>query len=341
MAANYWASTQYRYWSFKKDTLHDIRDEIEAESAKLVKEYPLPDRRLMFIFIKDRLLQLAKRMTFRQQCVATALVYIQRYLLSTALQNTNLYLLVATAFYLASKTEESPHHIRMVAAEARNAWPEYVSGDVSRIGEMEFSLISEMRSQLTIWHPYRTLITLKDDKSFEMSSEEFALAWAIINDSFMTDLPLTCAPHVIGVIGVFMAILFSSNKADRHGMTGMQRVLQGAGEPGTFTSAGGLTGVRGAMTNALNSIPSSQGSSFGGSAPSSQESGRNTESEEAVAAEKMQRAVQFLSSNELDIEQVIDATQEIISLYKVWDDYNEKSIRDAVARCCRARGFDN
>ena len=345
MAADYWASTQFKYWLFKKDTLYDIRDEIDAESAKIIKECPLPDRRLMLIFIKDRLHQLGKRMPFRQQCVATALMYVQRYLLSTALQNINIYLLTATAFYLASKTEESPHHIRLVAAEARNAWPEYISGDVARIGEMEFSLISEMRSQLTVWHPYRTLVLLKDDQDLNIAPEEFALAWAIINDSYLTDLPLTCPPHVIAIIGIFLAILFVSNRQDRLAMSGMQRLLQTmptSGESSTFISAGGLAGLRGAMSNALNTLPVSQLSSFSGSQPSSQESGRTTnETEDAVASERIERAVKFLSSKELDIEQVIEATQEIISLYEIWEQYNDKTIREAVTRCYRGRGIDS
>lgn len=343
MAADYWASTQYKYWLFSQDTLYDIRDEIEAESAKVIKEHPLPDRRLMLIYIRDRLHQLAKRLQFRQQCVATALVYVQRYLLSTALQNINIYLLTATAFYLASKTEESPHHIRLVAAEARNSWPDYISGDISRIGEMEFSLISEMRSQLTIWHPYRTLLSLKDDQDLNLTQEEFGLAWAIINDSFMTDLPLTCPPHVIAVIAVFLSILFVPSRQDRQALSGMHRLLQAmpsGAEPAAFASAGGLAGLRGAMSNAMNSLPASQGSSYASSQTSPEESSKGNELEEAAASERMDRAIKFLSTKELDIEQVIQATQEIISLYEIWEQYNEKAIREAVARCHRGRTLD-
>lgn len=199
MSANYWTSTQRKCWSFTPEKLTEMRDDLEKQHTKLLRDHPYSDRRLMFIFLRDRLLQLGKRLPFRQQCVATAMVYMHRYFLSNPMQNVNLYLLTATVFYLASKTEESPHHIRLVASEARQAWPDFVPGDVSRLGEMEFCLISDMRSQLIVWHPYRTLMELKENQDLKLSGDELSLAWCIINDSYMTDLPLTCSPHLIAV----------------------------------------------------------------------------------------------------------------------------------------------
>ena len=54
MAANYWASTQRRYWQFSKDALAEIRQKLENEDASLVHQYPLPDRRLLSIFFNQR-----------------------------------------------------------------------------------------------------------------------------------------------------------------------------------------------------------------------------------------------------------------------------------------------
>ena len=342
MAADYWASTQHNYWLFTKDTLYDIRDEIEAENAKVIKSYPLPDSRLMLIYFKDRLHQLAKRLQFRQQCVATALVYIQRYLLSTPVQTVNLYLLCATAFYLASKTEESPHHIRLVAAEARTAWPEYIGGDVSRLGEMEFSLISEMRSQLTVWHPYRTLLLLKDDPAVKITPDEYSLAWAVINDSYMTDLPLTCPPHIIAVVALFLAVLFVPNRQTQ----GTQPLLQSLGSGGdAFSSVGRYANLRGAMSGGLEPPSAGQHSRFLSSHSANgsnrfSDSGEIHSNEQHSASQRMQKALQFFSGKELDLEQVIEATQEMISLYEIWEQYNEKAIKDAVERCHRGRSLD-
>src|SRR5438046_562783 len=134
MAANYWSSTQRRFWLFTRDSLAEIREEREAQDRGSLSQYPLPDQRLINIYIKECINKLSKRLTTRQQAFATAMVYIHRYLLFVPIRTVNIYLLISTAFYLASKTEESPHHIRLVIAEARSLWPEFIPGDVARIG---------------------------------------------------------------------------------------------------------------------------------------------------------------------------------------------------------------
>ncbi|KIX08564.1 uncharacterized protein Z518_03220 [Rhinocladiella mackenziei CBS 650.93] len=353
MAANYWTSTQRRYWTFTPEKLTEIRDDVEKQNAKLIEQYPYPDRRLMFIFLRDRLLQLAKRQPFRQQCVATAMVYLQRYFLSTPMQNVNLYLLVATAFYLASKTEESPHHIRLVAAEARQSWPEFVPGDVSRLGEMEFCLISEMRSQLIIWHPYRSLIALKENQDLKLSNDELGLAWSIINDSYMTDLPLTCPPHLIAIIAMFLAVVFLPTAKAAGTLRPLTHDTIANPDSGPFSSLGG----RPSLTSPFNSVvgnlqmPSQTSGQSNGNTngrarmPSSESGGQPLDKGKAIAAatesEKMQNTIKFLVESGIDIEQMIEGTQEMICLYDIWEQYNEKSVKEVVARCLKSRGLDS
>lgn len=362
MAADYWKSSQYKHWTFTRNELADIREEIESQHSALVKAQPFPDRRLMFIFLRDRILQLAKRLPFRQQCVATAMVYMHRFLLSTPLQNINVYLLVATAFYLASKTEESPHHIRIVASEARNAWQEFIPGDVSRLGEMEFCLISEMSSQLIVWHPYRTLIDLKENQNLKLSSDELGLAWCIVNDSYMTDLPLTCPPFLVAVIAIFLAVVFypSTRNSGRPGLGGGVDMQSPIGPNNQYTSMGGRPGmgvgmasVMGAMHGLPMNPPSSAASvsqqangmsgsvRVGGNQPQSLISPDRTQTLAAIASsEKLQNIIKLLVQSDLDIKQMIDGTQELISLYQAWESYNEKEIKDTVSRCTKAGHLD-
>ena len=59
----------------------------------------------------------------RRQALATAEVYVRRYYTRVDIRRTNPYLVLATAVYLASKTEECPQHIRHVASEAGHLWP--------------------------------------------------------------------------------------------------------------------------------------------------------------------------------------------------------------------------
>ncbi|KAI9874322.1 MAG: RNA polymerase II holoenzyme cyclin-like subunit, partial [Watsoniomyces obsoletus] len=95
-----------------------------------------------------------------------------------------------------------------------------------------------MRSQLIVWHPYRTLLELKDNQDLKLNSDELGLAWCIINDSYMTDLPLTCSPHLIAVIAVFLAIIFyPGSKAN--GSRQQPSDVQISMEPNTFSSMGG------------------------------------------------------------------------------------------------------
>ena len=372
MAANYWTSTQRKFWTFTPERLVEVRDELEKANAKVLEQYPYPDRRHMFIFLRDRLLQLAKRLLFRQQCVATALVYLQRYFLSTPMQNVNLYLLVATAFYLSSKTEESPHHIRLVAAEARQSWPEFVPGDVSRLGEMEFCLISEMRSQLIVWHPYRSLIALKENQDLKLSNDELGLAWSIINDSFMTDLPLTCPPHLVAIIAMFLAVVFLPTAKATGTLRPMTHDSIGNNpDSAPFSSLGGRQNMSGQLNSVLGNLQMTnqqsmsqngsnashnQNGSANGKAPNRSQSssqqaseaatgtGNLTDREKALAAiresEKMQNLIKFLVESGIDIEHMIEGTQEIISLYDVWEQYSEKSVKDTVARCLKPRGLD-
>lgn len=141
MAANYWNSTQKKYWTFSKKELAEIRKNLEAESSQIVSQYPLPDRRLLNIYFSHRRIvpqeiytctstnvdlelgKLAKRMSVRQQAIATAQVYMRRFYTKREIRGTNPYLVLSTAFYLACKMEECPQHIRIVVGEARQFWP--------------------------------------------------------------------------------------------------------------------------------------------------------------------------------------------------------------------------
>ncbi len=54
MAANYWSSTQRRFWQFGKDELEEMRQDIEANEQSLVQLFPLPQVRHLNIYINQR-----------------------------------------------------------------------------------------------------------------------------------------------------------------------------------------------------------------------------------------------------------------------------------------------
>ena len=334
MAADYWCSTQRRHWLLTRDKLADIRETQSEQHRSVIQQYPLPDSRLLNMYFRDMLLRVAKRMNARQQTVATAMVYIHRYLLYNPIHTVNAYLLLSTAFYLATKTEESPQHIRLVIAEARSNWPEFIPVDVSRIGEMEFSIISELQSQLIIWHPYRTLLDLKENKKLGLTNEESSLAWSIINDSYVTDLPLTCPPHLIAMMAVFLAVVFQPSRAT----LGMQSLPQTPQFPGSLH---GRPSVADSLSKSLNNMVSMQGA--GPQAPVPAHTDASTQSRATAAAfasEKIQRVMKFLAESEVDLEAMAEATQELISSYEVAEQYSEKTVREVLARYLKGRGLD-
>ncbi|EEH18383.1 hypothetical protein PABG_00946 [Paracoccidioides brasiliensis Pb03] len=331
MAANYWVSTQRRYWLFDRDRLADIRKSLNEGEKQLIQQFPLPDLRYFSIYINLRmtsysdaschlvrvlvslkltkcniaaaeLVRLGKRMTIRQQALATAQVYIRRFYTKVEIRRTNPYLVLTTAFYLACKMEECPQHIRFVVSEAKGLWPDYIVSDISKLGECEFWLISEMNSQLIVHHPYRTLSEIQT--ALSLTSEEVSLAWSVINDHYLTDLPLLQPPHVIAVTALLIAVVFKTNPASCAHLTGAS--------PASTVLRDGV--------GALASLGDKQS---GASMPP-----------------RIQKVIDWLSTGEVNIEAVIDCTQELVSLYEAWEQYSEKACREQIARYVKALALD-
>ncbi|KAF3482223.1 cyclin [Arthroderma uncinatum] len=300
MAANYWTSTQRRFWLFDREQLAETRAALDEADRAFIAQYPLPDHRLVNIYINQQLIKLGKRMNTRQQALATAQVYVKRFFTRVSIRRTNPYLLLTTAFYLACKTEECPQHIKYVVSEARGLWPaEFILSDAAKVGECEFWLISELNSQLIIHHPYRTLsdfsssLTNTTGTGLCLSSDEIALAWSVVNDSYLTDLPLLQPPHVIAVMAVFVAVVFKPGAGS-------------SSSTGSSSGAGMAAGIR-------------EGMGDGG---------------------RVQKVVEWLAGSEVSIEAVVESTQEMVALYEVWEGYGEKGLREAIGRYVRGRFLD-
>ncbi|KAK7978594.1 RNA polymerase II holoenzyme cyclin-like subunit [Apiospora saccharicola] len=293
MAASFWESTQRRYWMFSKEELAQMREKLCDEDPKLVQMYPLPDWKYLYIYFNQQIVRLGKRLSVRQQIVATAQLYIKRFYCKVEIRRTNPYLVITTALYLACKMEEAPQHIRLVATEARSLWPDFLSLDTSRLGECEFFLISEMNSQLIIHQPYRTLATLQSD--FYLTQDEINLSWSIINDHYVTDLPLLYP------------------RTSSRSPPSSSRSPKPGGEAWAAATAG-----RPRRAPAATDKDKQQEARFG----------------------KVQRFAAFVAESQVDIEAMVDCTQEMISFYEVHEQYNDKATRDQINRFIKARGLD-
>lgn len=177
-----------------------------------------------------------------------------------------------------------------------------MTSDVSKIGECEFSLISEMNSQLIVHHPYRTLSELQP--ALPLTSDEVALAWSVINDHYLTDLPLLYPPHVIAVMAIIVAVVFKPSQTSFHG-------------PGPSSLAGALR-EGGSGMNILAALGDKNG----------------------AGPVRIQKLIAWLAESEVDIKAVIECTQELVSLYEVWEQYNEKHCRELIGRMVKSKNLN-
>ncbi|KAJ8124062.1 hypothetical protein ONZ43_g136 [Nemania bipapillata] len=322
MAANYWESTQRRYWQFSKEELAQMREKLEESEQSLVQMFPLPQLRHLSIYFNQQLGRLGKRLGVRQQALATAQVYLKRFYCKVEIRRTNPYLVIATALYLACKMEECPQHIRLVVSEARSLWPATLGAavdsltlDISRLGECEFFMISEMHSHLIVHQPYRTLTSLQSD--FFLSQDEANLALSIVNDHYMTDLPLLYPPHIIALTAILLAMVLRPNSPN--------------------TAAVNMA----AATAALSQAQAQAQARAGGSNSSQNNPGTSDkERQQESRTNKVQRYAVFLTESNVDIEGMVDCTQELISFYECHEQYNDKITREQINRFVKARGLD-
>ncbi|KAG5928477.1 RNA polymerase II holoenzyme cyclin-like subunit [Claviceps sorghi] len=322
MSANYWESTQRRHWLFSKDELASMRQKLDDDNIEFVRMFPLPQPRHLAIYFNQQLLRLANRLSIRQQAVATAQVYLKRFYIKVPIRSTNPYLVITTAMYLACKMEEAPQHIRLIVTEARTLWQEYIGLDTSKIGECEFYMISEMSSQLIVHQPYRTLTSLRAELS--LLDEEVQLARSVINDSFNSDLPLICAPHIIALVAILLAVVLRPNPST-------------AGQ--TTSGAAAAAGLAAAQA-ALSQAQGRNGGHGGGTLePASSASDAKEKQQESRIA-RVQQFAAWLAESSVDIAAMVDATQEMISLYDFYEQYNEKLTRGQIDRFVKARGLE-
>ncbi|KAF2227024.1 cyclin-like protein [Elsinoe ampelina] len=294
MAANFWDSTQFKFWTFDKDELVEKRQAMYEANRTLHTKYEMPERRHVNIFLQQQMVKLGRRLNLRQQVLATAQIYVRRFYLKVEIRRTNPYLVMTTAIYLACKTEECPVHIRFMLGEAARHWTELGISDSSKIGECEFYLISTLRSQMIVHHPYRTITDLAPD--LNMSTEESSLAASIVNDHYNTDLPFLHPPHVIAVTAIFLAIVL------RPTQSGLQAHSAAAATAGQVQQA--ITQGMGALAGG------------GGKAHHA----------------KIMKMVDWLAETEVDLEAVINSTQELISMYELWETYSERPTKEAISK---------
>jgi len=124
----------------------------------------------------------------------------------------------------------------------------------------------------------------------------------------MTDLPLLFAPHIIAITAILLALVLRPNT------TSIQSASNSA------------SSIASAAHAALNSA--------------GQAKVGNTDKQSGGARTKVQKLASWLAESNIDIEGIVDCTQELISFFDVQEQYNEKFTREQINRFVKARGLD-
>ncbi|KAI5969787.1 SSN8 [Candida margitis] len=408
MSADYWSSSQRNQWQLTRYTLLEARRKVIYLERKmvqngLIKDYPNINYDYnMRIYLHNLMLKLGRRLNVRQVAIATAEVYLMRFLTRVSLKEINVYLLVTTCLYVACKIEECPQHIRLIVSEARNLWPEYIPQDVTKLAEFEFYLIEEMNSYLLLHHPYKSLLQLKhyfeqkyDVYGFKLTDEELQNSWSLINDSYITDLHLLLPPHIIAIAAIYITIVLKKNMSQLKNKEDI-----GGGAVGNSTNRNSTSvdiGIShsGYMQNPNSNRPDttvagafdrSESTSnkelniddlMNLSKPSSQENGDMAKSTEVSPSKngnnaqstshqqrgsvsqthhqqttksnhtaqdlvnfdldildeetiRINKFMNFLEHSHINLDEIVEAVQDMVNVYVLWNRYNEQSVRKAL-----------
>ena len=218
------------------------------------------------------------------------------------------------------------------------------------MGECEFFLISEMNSQLIVHQPYRTLTALQD--TFNLHPDEVSMAWSIINDHYMTDLPLLYPPHIIALTAILLAMISrqhpnntsqsaqaSETASAAPRLASMPLALAAAQQSFAQIRAIGLSNIHTGNGSGGPSTPTLTSQNSGGLSSQSDgvtETGKKPPDPRLI---KIQRLAMWLSESNIDIEAMVDCTQELLSFYEVYDAYNDKHTKEQITRFIKARGL--
>lgn len=163
-----------------------------------------------------------------------------------------------------------------------------------------------MNSYLIVHHPYRTLQDLTSVMG--LTQEEANTSWCVINDSYLTDLPLLYPPHIIALTAIFLSVTLKPSH------TGALPTL-------SVHASMNSTGVA--------AIAAAAGKSGNGNSS-------NTGTGPQTRTDKL---IEWYAESGVDMEAIIDCTQELISLYEVWETYSEKLCKEQLGRMIRQRGL--
>ncbi|KAJ7160731.1 cyclin-like protein [Mycena filopes] len=327
MATDFWSSSQYKRWIVDRATLRQAR----ADDLLYVDDPEHLD--FLAIYFAELVGKLGKKLRIAQRAIATATVFFRRFYLKNSYCETDPFIVIAACCYVAAKAEECPVHIKVVVQDARQIFShepynaKNFPSDNSKLAEMEFYLVDDLECDLTVFHPYRTLLALcksadaPEDTSdaqeeeagevgvgipaddgprywgtgegqLELPPNGLQTAWFIVNDSYRSELCLLYPPHLIAVAAIYLTCIF-------HPATHATVATLLASSAAAAAEAG---------TSALPEPPP-----------------RRSSRQAAERKKPAQDPLEFLAELNVSLPLVATIAQEIIAMYALWDRYKEDS----------------
>ncbi|KAF9970018.1 hypothetical protein BGZ73_007403 [Actinomortierella ambigua] len=310
MAANYWTSSHATNWILDRRKLQEaIQEDLEYVDIDTLTKIKM--------WYYNIIGKIGKRLQFRQQVVATAIVYFKRFYTKHSIRLTDPSLVAATCIYLACKVEECPQHIKHIISEMKAALANHggFDYDTSSVAEFEFYLLEELEFYLIVYHPYRDLILIAKDLKLEESNLQ--TAWFVINDSYRTDVCLLYAPHMISLAALYIiCVLHSENRIkDSSSSTSASHghihhsLMHESNVSNNSPMLNNMSNPIHAQLYSMASKKSPGGLGYG--------EGQGINNRDMV---------QWFADLNVDMDEIIEITQEILSLYDIWKDYNEETI---------------
>jgi cyclin C len=148
MSSDFWTSSHCNNWTLPASHLQQSR------SPNLVK---------LNIYYTTLIHKLARsisqqiKIDTRQIVIATAIVYYRRFFTRFSLNSIDPALVCATSYYVASKVEECPIHIKTIVNQMKELYKSKFPFDATHISECEFFLFEALDYYTVVYHPYLIL----------------------------------------------------------------------------------------------------------------------------------------------------------------------------------------
>lgn len=207
MAANFWTSPQAKALVGREQ----LRQAHAGDQDGGLSERDIADLHAYFVAYMQ---QLARSMAsdaeplLRQRVVATAAVYFWKFYLRRSFCRADPRLIAPACLFLASKTEETPIHSKLLLHYARRLCTKHGAlppPDLAQLVTAEAQLLEALDGDLLVFSPYPSLSKFLQDSRLAASQKTCEAAWSILSDSYRTPLHLLHPPHILALGALCLA----------------------------------------------------------------------------------------------------------------------------------------